>query len=306
MTSLTEVSQPSLRSSKEAFNEPDLKKIVKRSLRYLSSGYPVHFTGPSGVGKTTLALQVAKKQKRPIILISGNTELSNEDLIGAYTGYKRKKLNDNFVRTVHKIEEDISEEWTNGRLYEAVKNGYTVVYDEFTRSKPEVNNLFLSILEENILPLYGTKRTESFLDVHPDFSVIFTSNPNEYTGVYKLQDALLDRIVTIPLHPLNEDTEITIVVNQTNIEEKKAKSIVQFVNEVRSLCDKSMREHSLSLRASLMIAQVVQRYNLKVDGDNEEFQDICLDVTVFPLQRCVQTEELEELENKILEKCKSI
>ncbi|MFG6146752.1 gas vesicle protein GvpN [Halobacillus sp. B23F22_1] len=301
MTSLTGSIKP--QSQQDVYNDPYFKSLIKRSLRYLSTGYPVHFTGPSGIGKTTLALHIAKQRKRPVLLINGNKDLSNEDLIGAYTGYRRKKLNDNFVRTVHKIEENISEEWVNGRLYEAVKEGYTVVYDEFTRSQPETNNLFLSILEEKILPLYGTKRTESFIDVHPDFSIIFTSNPAEYAGVYQSQDALLDRMVTLPVEYMDEEAETAIVTKKTKISEKKASAIVGFVNRVRGLCENDVA--SLSLRSSIMIAQVVERYNIKVKGDNPEFQDVCLDITLFPLRAC-SDESFEELKEKILEECKEV
>ncbi|MCP3032214.1 gas vesicle protein GvpN [Halobacillus sp. A1] len=289
----------------DVYNDPYFKSLIQRSLRYLKTGYPVHFTGPSGIGKTTLALHIAKQRQRPVLLINGNKELSNEDLIGAYTGYRRKKLNDNFVRTVHKIEENISEEWVQGRLYEAVKEGYTVVYDEFTRSQPETNNLFLSILEEKILPLYGTKRTASYIDVHPDFSIMFTSNPAEYAGVYQSQDALLDRMVTLPVEYMDEEAEIAIVIQKTKISKYKARAIVQFVNRVRELCDNDIA--SLSLRSSLMIAQVVEKYDIKVDGNDEEFQDLCMDITLFPLRSCSDdSESIDDLRDKILAECREV
>ncbi|WP_173918088.1 gas vesicle protein GvpN [Halobacillus sp. Marseille-Q1614] len=295
------------KTQQNVYDHPYFKSLIKRSQRYLAAGYPVHYTGPSGIGKTTLALHLAKKRNRPVLLINGNKDLSNEDLIGAYTGYRRKKLNDNFVRTVHKIEENVSEEWVNGRLYEAVKEGYTVVYDEFTRSQPETNNLFLSILEEGILPLYGTKRTESYIDVHPDFSIIFTSNPAEYAGVYQSQDALLDRMITLSLHSMDEEAEIAVVSSRTAISQEKAEKIVGFINGVRGICEGADGEDNLSLRASLMIAEVVQRYNIKVNGSNEEFQDICLDITLYPLQVCTQySESFDELKEKILDECRKV
>lgn len=294
-------------SKREVYNDPYLKGLIQRTLRYLNTGFPVHFTGPSGIGKTSLALYIAKKRKRPVLLINGNKDLSNEDLIGAYTGYRRNKLNDNFVRTVQKVEENISEEWVNGRLYEAVQDGYTVVYDEFTRSQPDTNNLFLSILEEKVMPLYGTKRKESYLDVHPEFSIIFTSNPVEYAGVYQSQDALLDRMVTLPLEYMNENSEINVVTKKTSIEEVKAESIVAFVNRLRAFCEGSEGDSHLSLRASIMIADIVQQSNIQVDGNDEEFQDICLDITMFPLQMCLKASiTSEELREKIVDECKKV
>lgn len=116
MTDDTETSQTSLYEHSAYY-----KGIIKRSLRYLDTGYPLHFTGPSGIGKTTLALHIAKQRKRPVMLINGNKDLSTEDFIGAFTGYKRRKLKDNYVRSVHKIEENVTESWSDGRLLEAVK-----------------------------------------------------------------------------------------------------------------------------------------------------------------------------------------
>lgn len=33
-----------------------VREIIERSRVYLNAGYPVHFAGPSGTGKTTLAV----------------------------------------------------------------------------------------------------------------------------------------------------------------------------------------------------------------------------------------------------------
>ncbi|WP_087972330.1 gas vesicle protein GvpN [Oceanobacillus rekensis] len=280
--------------------------MIKRSLRYLETGYPIHFTGPSGIGKTTLALHIAKKRERPVMLINGNKDLSTEDLIGAFSGYKRRKLKDNYVRSVHKIEENVSESWSDGRLLEAVKKGYTLVYDEFTRSQPEANNIFLPILEERILPLYGMKQNKSFIKVHPDFSVIFTSNPVEYAGVYETQDALLDRMVTMTLGSLEQEAEITAVINKTSIEREKAEAIVQFMMRIRKLCHSSQDFQGPSLRASIMIADMVKRYDIPVDGSNEDFNQLCFDITWFPLQACIEDKHKHRVKRQLEQESKKI
>ena len=192
---MTVLTQKIHKGSKSYVQDEGTNDLISRSMSYLKLGYPVHFTGPSGTGKTSLALTLAKKRRRPVMLMHGNHELNNSDLIGDFIGYSSKQTVDNYVRSVYKKDEQVTENWRDGRLLEAVKNGYTLVYDEFTRSEPTTNNLFLSILEEGIVPLYGSKRTEPFIRVHPEFRMIFTSNPSEYAGVYKTQDALLDRFV---------------------------------------------------------------------------------------------------------------
>ncbi|WP_181347942.1 gas vesicle protein GvpN [Thalassobacillus sp. CUG 92003] len=303
MTTLKETHQ--LEQQTDVYDSSVYPDLIRRSLRYLSIGYPVHFTGGSGIGKTSLALHVAKQLKRPILFLSGNRELSNEDLIGAFSGYDRRKLKDNYVRSVLKLEENVTESWQQGRLYEAVKNGYTVIYDEFTRSQPETNNLFLSILQENILPLYGTKRTASYIDVHPEFSVIFTSNPIEYTGVYQTQDALLDRMVNLPLDPIDQETEVRILLSKVEVTQAEAEVIVSFVGKARELCSENSKAGGPSLRTSIMIAKTADQAQIPIDGKDEEFQKLCLDMTLFTLVTC-GNEDSEKIKNKVITACKNI
>ncbi|MEC5424507.1 gas vesicle protein GvpN [Virgibacillus sp. C22-A2] len=281
------------------------KGLIRRSLQYLKTGYPIHFTGPSGIGKTTLAIHIAKQHKRPVMLINGNRDLSNQDLLGAFNGYKSNKVKDNYVRSVYKIEENVTESWSDGRLLEAVKNGYTLVYDEFTRSPPEANNIFLPILEEKILPLYGMKKKNSFIKVHPDFSVIFTSNPVEYAGVYDLQDALLDRMITLPLEHMDQESEAIAVVDKSAVTKAEAEEIVAFMARVRNLCTKKQAYNGPGLRASIMIADLAKRYEIPIDGTNEAFVQLCFDITWFPLQACTDKSD-DRIEKQLLAECKKI
>ncbi|MFT0818161.1 AAA family ATPase [Synechococcus sp. W60.3] len=50
-------------------NTPYIERITRRALRYLQSGFAVHLRGPSGTGKTTLAMHLASLLGRPIMLI---------------------------------------------------------------------------------------------------------------------------------------------------------------------------------------------------------------------------------------------
>ncbi|KMJ56151.1 gas vesicle protein GvpN, partial [Bacillus sp. LL01] len=251
----------------------------------------------SGAGKTSLALALAKKRKKPIMLIHGNHELNNSDLIGDFTGYTSKKMVDNYIRSVYKKDESVSETWKDGRLLEAVKNGYTLVYDEFTRSKPNTNNIFLSILEERILPLYGSKKTEPFVKVHPDFSVIFTSNPEEYAGVYQTQDALLDRLITIFVDYKDVDRETLIVSEKTDVTENQAKAITTLVSTLRNQCKD---DSGPSLRASLMIAKLATDQDTPIDGANEEFKRLCIDILGHQVSRCIEDDQPVEKAKELI------
>ncbi|MFD2924975.1 gas vesicle protein GvpN [Halobacillus naozhouensis] len=292
--------------SKALIQDTRTKSLLSRSLRYLKAGYPVHFTGPAGAGKTSLALALAKKRKRPVMLMHGNHELNNKDLIGDFTGYTSQKVVDQYVRSVYKKDENVTETWRDGRLLEAAKHGYTLVYDEFTRSRPTTNNIFLSILEEGVIPLYGSKLTEPFVRVHPEFSVIFTSNPVEYAGVYKTQDALLDRLITISVDYQDLDREAEIVSEKIGVEDSEAKAITTLVTKLRQQCTKADSKGP-SLRSSLMIARLSSKEDIPIDGENEDFQELCLDLLSHTVSRCLETEHpLQEAEKLILNECSNV
>ena len=145
----------------------------------------------------------------------GDDEFGSSDLIGRDIGYRKSKLIDNFIHSVLKAEENLSTVWMDNRLTTACRHGYTLIYDEFNRSRPEANNVLLSVLEERVLPVPGLSRGEGgYLEVHPNFRAIFTSNPEEYSGVHKTQDALMDRLITIALGHYDRDSEVRITATR--------------------------------------------------------------------------------------------
>jgi len=258
----------------ESFVEtPAIKKIVNRSLSYLAAGFPIHFSGPTGTGKTTLAMHVSHKLNQAIMLMFGDEEFGTSSLVGDKLGYRKRKLIDNFIHSVLKTEEDVSQRWVDNRLTTACKYGLTLIYDEFNRSRPEANNALLSVLEEGILTLPVSEEEEGYIKVHPNFKAIFTSNPEEYAGVHKTQDALLDRMVTIHLDYFDEETERAIVVAKTGISVQEAKKIIGILRDFRQANGVS---RPVTIRPAILIGKVMKQQNIPVSA-NPIFIDICVD-----------------------------
>lgn len=264
--------------SEEFIETPSIKNIVERAMAYLEAGFPVHFTGPSGTGKSTLAMHLAYKLQQPMMLMFGDEELGTSDLIGDTVGYHRKKLIDNFIHSVLKTEEDVSQRWVDNRLTTACKHGLTLVYDEFNRSRSSANNALLSVLEEGILTLpLAEGATSSYIKVHPRFRAIFTSNPHEYAGVHKTQDALLDRMVSIHLDYFDEETEQAIVVSRSGAELEDAIRIIRILRDLRMEIG---HHHTVSIRPAIIIGKILKQQNMHADKQNPFFVDICADAFI--------------------------
>jgi gas vesicle protein GvpN len=263
-------------ASEDFVNTPYIQNLVARARAYLEVGYPVHFAGPAGTGKTTLAFHVAAQLERPVTLIHGDDEFSSSDLVGRDSGYRKSKVVDNYIHSVIKTEENMNSVWVDNRLTTACQNGYTLIYDEFTRSRPEANNAFLSVLEEKILNLPKLRRGgEGYLAVNPNFRAIFTSNPEEYAGVHKTQDALLDRLITINLSHFDRETEIQVAISKSELPQMEVEKIVDIVRGLRNV---GVNNNRPTIRATIALSRIVANLGCRVQINDPVFRSVCLDV----------------------------
>jgi gas vesicle protein GvpN len=259
-----------------------VKDITNRTISYIKAGFPVHFRGPSGTGKTTLAMHVATKIGRPVVMIHGDEEFTTTDLVGGEYGYRFKKVVDRFVSRVLKVEEDMVKRWVDNRLTVACKYGFTLIYDEFTRSRPEANNILLSILQEKMMDLPVGRGEDPYLRVDPDFTAIFTSNPEEYAGVHRSQDALRDRMITMDLDHFDYDTEVAVTKAKSKLSKQHAEMIV---NIVRGLRESGKCEFAPTIRGCIMIAKTIKVQNITPIKSNGLFRVICQDILASETSR---------------------
>ena len=261
---------------------PYIEEITRRAQTYIKAGFPVHFRGPSGTGKTTVAMHLASKIGQPVIIIHGDAEFKTSDLIGGESGYTYRKLNDRFIHSVHKIEENMTKKWVNNRLTQAVKYGFTLVYDEFTRSRPEANNILLPILQERMMTTPAIEGEDSYLKVHPNFCAIFTSNPEEYAGVNRTQDALRDRMVTMDVDHFDYQTELEITMAKSKLPKNEAEKIVKIV---RGLRESGKTEFDPTVRGSIMIARTLAVMEMLPSKANTHFRTICQEILTSETSR---------------------
>jgi gas vesicle protein GvpN len=258
-----------------------LATFERRALGYLQSGYPVHLRGPAGSGKTTLALRIAERLKRPIVLLVGDASFDTRRLVGGDETKRTRRVVDRYISSVMKVESQTDAVWLDRALTVACTEGGTLVYDEFNRAPASANNVLLTVLEERLLVLPKTGRSESYVSVHPEFRALFTSNPVDHVGTNLAQDALTDRMITLDLDGFDRDTEIAIVTGRSGLREGEAARIVDVVRDFRASREYAQRP---SVRASLMIARIAANQHMRVASDEPRFVQLCLDLLASKLK----------------------
>jgi gas vesicle protein GvpN len=111
--------------------------------------------------------------------------------------------------------------------------------------------------------------------VHPNFRAIFTSNPEEYAGVHKTQDALMDRLITLNLGNFDRETEIQIGMAKSGLPRGDAEVIVDIVRELRGT---GVNNHRPTIRATIVIARILAHRGAHARLDDAVFQWVCHDV----------------------------
>ena len=83
--------------------ETDTVKATKEKVKkWLSLKYPVHLIGPTGCGKTIMALQAANELGRPVVWINGDESITTTDLIGGYSQVETTSVLDKYIHNVYK------------------------------------------------------------------------------------------------------------------------------------------------------------------------------------------------------------
>ncbi len=249
-----------------------VSKLIERIVKWTDAGYSPHLIGPTGCGKTTLALAVAWKMGQPILWLNGDDQMTTGDLIGGYSEVETSTVRDKYIHNVVIAKDKSKYMWVDNPLTIACKYGYTLIYNEFSRAKPMANNVLLSVLEEGILELPIMFGAERYVRVHPNFSVIFTSNSIEYAGVHRPQDALLDRMVHIYMDYYDFPTELGIVMKHTGLSDEDASKVVTAMRQIR---DKMPLESKPGTRAAIMVGHGLR---VMMSRKFEDVQQIYLDV----------------------------
>ena len=214
---------------KDIFDDILGQNHVKQQLKSaLLTGRHVIISGPPGIGKTTLAKNVAKllgeatvndcgyncppdnpqcpvcrsgkniKTKKitglqRFVRIQGSPDLTAEDLLGDIDPIKALKFGPLSI-----------EAFTPGKIFRA--NNGVLFFDEVNRCPEKLQNALLQVLEERKATIGSFD-----VDIDADFILIATMNPKD-VSTENLSDVFLDRFDSIQMsYPENVEIEQEIV-----------------------------------------------------------------------------------------------
>ncbi len=205
--------------------------------------------GPPGIGKTTLAKNVAKalpagkSAEERFVRIQGSPDLTVEDLLGDIDPIKALKFGPSSP-----------EAFTPGKIFKA--NDGILFFDELNRCPEKVQNALLQVLEEGKATIGSTT-----VDFPANFIFIGTMNPEETAATEKLSDVLMDRFDIVHMtYPDTAEIEREIVLAKG---EKRAVAFPANLLTATILFVRAVREHKdvqkkPSVRASLGLYERAQ------------------------------------------------
>ncbi|RLG55590.1 MAG: MoxR family ATPase [Thermoproteota archaeon] len=216
---------------------------LQKALVALMSGRHVLLEGPVGVGKTTIAVAMARWLGREVVRVDGDERYYESKLVGHWDppivmkkGYCR-------------------EAFVEGPLVRAMMHGAVLLINELNRLPESAQNVLLPALDEGIVYIPNLGEVKA----RPEFRVIATQNTEEHVGVSKLSEAVKDRFVLVRLDYPPEEEECEIVKLRSGVSSEDI--TLTSVKIVRALRGNPIVRRGPSIRASIDLAVLVSSLN---------------------------------------------
>lgn len=197
--------------------------------------------GPTGCGKTSIALEAARAVNRPSFIFNlGSTQDPRSALIGQNQYSKEKGTyfqESDFIKALE------------------TKNS-VIILDEISRAHPEVFNIILPILD--FRKSFRIEESNRMVNIADNVAFVATANVGiEYTSTKIMDRALLDRFIPIELPFTNCESEL-IDERYPRLDSQIKKDIFNFIRALRDeLESETPRITSfISTRMVLLIADM--------------------------------------------------
>ena len=241
--------QRNVPDSSEVFSylTPSMARVLRR-IADVDSAVSHHgfilLVGPTGCGKTTMAKTYCHLANQPCVELSfsGDTALSD------------------FYTSVELVRDDNLQQSTltvPGPAVEAMLRGQKLLLNEINMLPPDLLNVFSQAMDTGRLVLSGTERGNVEIEVHGEFGLIGTANPN-YVGTLDMGRAIERRfgrgLGFIEMGFLPADEEWVAIENEFASERLFAS---QGIRAEPSVC-RRVAELASALRNDSQIGNVMQ------------------------------------------------
>jgi len=199
-----------------------------------------------GAGKGEAGKVISVPGNRRFVRIQGSPEITAEDLVGDIDPVSAFKYGPFDARA-----------FRPGKIIKA--NRKILFVDEINRIPERLQNTLLQMLQEGIVTVGSFD-----LEFAVDTIFIATMNPEEQAGVYRISEALKDRLEKVRISYPSSEEELKIVSLYGNslgvaVPEKVRAKMVDVVQKTRA--DKNV-EQPASVRATLTVFELSQSFAL--------------------------------------------
>lgn len=229
-------------SSKDGFymSESDWSLLI----RNIKKGINTMIIGPCGVGKTTAVKEACERLGKKLHIFDMGSMI---DPISSLLG-------------VHRLEGGKSV-FDFAEFTKAIQEPCVILLDELSRAPLATNNVLFPCLDDRrklSIEVASSSESREIL-VHPEVCFIATANiGSEYTGTNVIDRALLNRFMPLELSYIPEKEESKVLVTRCGIDQATADLIVKISNNIRNLAKQQKISVSLSVRETLMVAELVR------------------------------------------------
>ena len=199
--------------------------------------------GMTGCGKTSCVKEACSKLGIPLHIFDMGSMI---DPISSLLG-------------VHRLEGGKSI-FDYAKFTQVIQEPCVILLDELNRASLACNNVLFPCLDDrrklSIEIACGKGIRE--ISVNPEVTFIATANiGSEYSGTNIMDRALVNRFFPLELGCIPTKEEEQVLIKRTGVDPKSSELIVKIANNIRSLSQKEEISNSLSIRETLMVANLV-------------------------------------------------
>jgi len=199
---------------------------------------PVMIKGPTGCGKSRFIEYMAWKLQKPLITVACNEDMTASDLVGRYL------LDADGTR------------WLDGPLTTAARIGAICYLDEIAEARQDTTVIIHPLTDHRrTLPL--DKKGE-LISAHPDFQLVISYNPGYQSLMKDLKQSTKQRFSALCFDYPDQETEILIIKNETDVDKNLAKNLVKIAHVARNLKGHGLDE-GLSTRLLIYAATLIKK-----------------------------------------------